>query len=310
MFNALYMVEFLLKVTGMGFVMKKNSYLRDYWNIIDFIIILQVLIGWIFSNLISFKLNSLRVVRVLRPLKSLKSIEGLRILVISVLHSIPLLKDTFIILGFFYLLFALIGLHIFSGTFKLRCIYSINGVAEKQGEEIFCATTSDCPPSYFCGHAYIMNPNNDQTSFDNFLMSFLTVFQCVTLEGWTYVMTLTMKTTHSSTFLYFVFMIFIGSFFMVNLTLAVINNKVTEAHHHFEQQTRFLEWQKKHLHKGLSFEEQHHKKNDASSDAAEEDTAVDNLREPKKNNGHSQGLTIRQYKIGKRAAAKMIRYLR
>jgi hypothetical protein len=131
MFNGLYMAEFVLKVSGMGFVMQKNSYLRDYWNIIDFIIILQVLVGWIFSNLISFKLNSLRVVRVLRPLKSLRSIEGLRILVISVIHSIPLLKDTFIILGFFYLLFALIGLHLFAGSFKLRCIYMYTGVALK-----------------------------------------------------------------------------------------------------------------------------------------------------------------------------------
>ena len=255
----------------MGFIMEKQSYLRDYWNIIDFIIIVQVLIGWIFSKLISFKLNSIRVVRVLRPLKSLKSIEGLRILVISVLHSLPLLKDTFIILGFFYLLFALIGLHIFAGSFKLRCIYTINGVAEKQGEEIFCSSTDDCPASYFCGHAYIMNPNNDQTSFDNFLMSFLTVFQCVTLEGWTFVMTLTMNTTHPSTFIYFVFMIFIGSFFMVNLTLAVINNKVTEAHHHFEEETRFLEWQKKHVHKGLTFEEEH-KNHENGENLEEEDT--------------------------------------
>jgi hypothetical protein len=184
-FNALYLTEFVLKFSGMGFVLSKNSYLRDYWNIIDFVIILQVLITWAFSDMISFKLNSLRVVRVLRPLKSLKSIEGLRILVISILHSIPLLRDTFIILGFFYLIFSLIGLHIFAGNFKLRCIYEINGVLGKNGNDILCASSSDCPPSYFCGRAYIMNPNNDQTSFDNFFISFLTVFQCVTLEGWT-----------------------------------------------------------------------------------------------------------------------------
>jgi hypothetical protein len=40
---------------------------------------------------------------------------------------------------------------------------------------------------------------------------------------------------------------------MVNLTLAVINNKVTEAHAHFEEQTKIQAWQRKHLHKVLSF---------------------------------------------------------
>jgi hypothetical protein len=102
-------------------------------------------------------------------------------------------------------------------------------------------------------------------------MSFLTVFQCVTLEGWTFVMTLTMNTTHPSTFLYFVFMIFLGSFFMVNLTLAVINNKVTEAHQHFEEETRFLEWQKKHVHKGLTFDDEH-KNHENSENLDEQDT--------------------------------------
>ena len=39
-FSAIYITEFIIKVTGMGFIFKKGSYLRDYWNIIDFLIIL------------------------------------------------------------------------------------------------------------------------------------------------------------------------------------------------------------------------------------------------------------------------------
>ena len=75
----------------------------------------------------------------------------------------------------------------------------------------------------------ILNPNLDQTSFDNIFDALLTVFQCVSLEGWSFVMLQTMRTTHFSSFIYFVILIFIGSFFMVNLTLAVINNKFIEA---------------------------------------------------------------------------------
>ena len=31
--------ECLIKIFGMGFVMEKGTYLRDYWNIIDFIVV-------------------------------------------------------------------------------------------------------------------------------------------------------------------------------------------------------------------------------------------------------------------------------
>ena len=39
-FNVAYFLEFFLKVFGLGFVMNKNSYLRDSWNILDFVIII------------------------------------------------------------------------------------------------------------------------------------------------------------------------------------------------------------------------------------------------------------------------------
>jgi len=38
-FLILYTIEMVLKVLGLGFVMKKGAYLRDYWNILDFIIV-------------------------------------------------------------------------------------------------------------------------------------------------------------------------------------------------------------------------------------------------------------------------------
>ncbi len=38
-FTVIFFIEFLIKVIAMGFVMSKNSYLRDSWNWIDFIIV-------------------------------------------------------------------------------------------------------------------------------------------------------------------------------------------------------------------------------------------------------------------------------
>ena len=129
-FSALYIAEFCLKVSGLGFIMKQGSYLRDYWNWIDFMIIIQIFTGWILTSLgrsTSVRLNALRVFRILIPLKSLRTIEGLRILVVSLFHALPLLRDTFIILGFFILLYALAGLHFFNGIYKQKCFYTETG---------------------------------------------------------------------------------------------------------------------------------------------------------------------------------------
>jgi len=49
------------------------------------------------------------------------------------------------------------------------------------------------------------------------------VFQCTTLEGWSDIQTLYQETYSYYIFLYFVVMVFIGAFFLMNLTLAVIN---------------------------------------------------------------------------------------
>ena len=58
----------------------------------------------------NLKLNALRSFRVLRPLKTISSIEGLRLLVVALLSAIPLLRDTIIILLFFFGVFAIAGL--------------------------------------------------------------------------------------------------------------------------------------------------------------------------------------------------------
>ena len=56
------------------------------------------------------------------------------------------------------------------------------------------------------------------------------IFQCVTLEGWSSVMVMLQKVFNEFAFLFFVPLVFIGAFFLLNLTLAVIKSKFTEEH--------------------------------------------------------------------------------
>jgi hypothetical protein len=56
------------------------------------------------------------------------------------------------------------------------------------------------------------------------------VFASVTLEGWTYIMAAIAKSYTYYSPLFFIPMIFIGAFFLLNLTLAVIKAKFSEEH--------------------------------------------------------------------------------
>lgn len=98
----------VLKILALGFVFKKGSYLRDPWNILDFVVVSTGYLEFIGSG--GGNLAALRSFRVLRPLKTISGIEGLRIIVSALLQSMPLLRDTIIILLFFFLIYAIAGL--------------------------------------------------------------------------------------------------------------------------------------------------------------------------------------------------------
>ena len=120
----------IIKIVALGFLFNRGAYLRDPWNVLDFIIVgsawltqIQTMIGGSSNN----SLGALRAFRVLRALKAVTSIKGLQVLVIAVLKSIPLLKDTFMILIFFFLIFAIAGLQLFAGLTKQTCLYIDTG---------------------------------------------------------------------------------------------------------------------------------------------------------------------------------------
>lgn len=118
-FLALYTIEMLFKILGLGFIIPKGSYLRDSWNILDFVIIVSAYLPLVIASG-SMNLKVMRVFRVLRPLRTISGIEGLRILVSALLSAIPLLRDTILVLTFFFIIYAITGLQLWSGILKKR----------------------------------------------------------------------------------------------------------------------------------------------------------------------------------------------
>ena len=115
------------------------------------------------------------------------------------------------------------------GMVLQRCVEIDTGMTllDDDGVEVICGY-KECPSGYFCGKQ-TLNPNNDVTNFDNIFWSLLNIFQCITLEGWSETVVMYQKAYHPAVFFFFVAVVFIGAFFFLNLTLAVINSSYSEA---------------------------------------------------------------------------------
>jgi hypothetical protein len=244
----------VLKILGLGFLFNKGAYLRDPWNVLDFIIVMSAYLT-ISQDLMTMyendgvkpvktaedagdeglSLNSLRAFRVLRPLRAITSIKGLQVLVVAIMSSLPLLQDTILVLISFFVVFAIAGTQLLSGLLKRRCVHLESGQTYfEEGEMYLCGGSQVCPEGYFCGKQN-ENPDFGVTNFDNMLFGLLVVFQCITLEGWSDVMIYYQQAYVSVAYILFLPMVFIGAFFLINLLLAVINSSFSSTNKEQQQ---------------------------------------------------------------------------
>ncbi|KAF0701348.1 Aste57867_8129 [Aphanomyces stellatus] len=114
----IFLAEMVLKIVAHGFAWGKHSYLSEGWNRLDFVIVVSGVLSW-FNG--SSKVGSIRILRVLRPLRTLHSLPGLKVLTNALLASLPALWHVAIVLAFVYLIFAILGMELWSGTFNGRC---------------------------------------------------------------------------------------------------------------------------------------------------------------------------------------------
>lgn len=228
-FLVIYSIEMFLKIFALGFVLRKGSYLRDAWNVLDFIIVVSGYLSYL-PNTRSVNLKGLRALRVLRPLRTISSIKPLRRIITSLVKAIPLFCDVILILLLLFLVFAIAGLQLLPGLLKRRCFLPETGIPylDSSGNPMLCGFVT-CPEGYACGKM-TANPDFDVTNFDTIANALIMVFQIVTMEGWSSVMINYEMTYTPVIVIYFVFLVFLGGFFLLNLFLAVIKAVFTTSH--------------------------------------------------------------------------------
>jgi len=112
-------LEMLIKIVVLGFAFNgESSYIRDPWNILDFLIVTVSVLSLSLSNMGQLRsLKALRMFRVLRPLRMISRNPGLRIAIQSLLNAAVPIANVLIVNLLCNFLFAILGTNLFKGQF-------------------------------------------------------------------------------------------------------------------------------------------------------------------------------------------------
>ncbi|XP_052406392.1 voltage-dependent P/Q-type calcium channel subunit alpha-1A isoform X14 [Carassius gibelio] len=236
-FIGIFCFESGIKILALGFAFHKGSYLRNGWNVMDFVVVLTGILSTVGTDL---DLRTLRAVRVLRPLKLVSGIPSLQVVLKSIMKAMIPLLQIGLLLFFAILMFAIIGLEFYMGKFHTTCF---DIITDEIREEFPCGNETNartCPNGTVC-KKYWIGPNYGITQFDNILFAVLTVFQCITMEGWTDLLYYSNDASGSAwNWMYFIPLIIIGSFFMLNLVLGVLSGEFAKERERVENRREFL----------------------------------------------------------------------
>ncbi|NWU69466.1 SCN4A protein, partial [Pterocles burchelli] len=118
-FTGIYTFESLIKILSRGFCIDDFTFLRDPWNWLDFMVISM---AYITEFVDLGNISALRTFRVLRALKTITVIPGLKTIVGALIQSVKKLSDVMILTVFCLSVFALIGLQLFMGNLRQKCV--------------------------------------------------------------------------------------------------------------------------------------------------------------------------------------------
>ncbi|XP_007565048.1 sodium channel protein type 4 subunit alpha B-like [Poecilia formosa] len=250
----IYTFEVIIKVLSRGFCVGNFTFLRNPWNWLDFMVISMIYLA---EFVPSENVSALRPFRVLRVLKIITVFSGLRTTFGAVIQSMKKLRDVMILTFFFVSVFALIGFQLFMGNLRQKCVLTLSSNSNTSGafnisshgnnssdfdfyahinnpdnyyhlpgqlDALLCGNSSDsgtCPDGYMCLKAG-RNPNYGYTSYDSFGWAFLSLFRLVTQDFWENLFHLTLRAAGKTYTIFFVVVIFLGSFYLINLILAVV----------------------------------------------------------------------------------------
>eukprot|EP00945_MAST-04E_sp_MAST-4E-sp1_P008438 g8438.t1 len=255
----IFFLEMMLKIVASGFVLHRGSYLRNSWNMLDFLIVIISVLSKS-GNASKYKwLKSLRTFRALRPLRMISRAPGMKLVVQAMLAAMPEMVNVVLVCILIFLIFAIVGVNNFKGRFYACQGALFEGFSAEQvhllqypkpyfeltaleqgwacsnatysymNTTTAAAATSQLVCEWMCGE---WGPTIPQT-FDNVGNGLLTLLEISTTEGWVDVMYnsvdatgIGMQPIENSTVtgpvLFYLGFMLVGCFFVMNLFVGVL----------------------------------------------------------------------------------------
>jgi len=237
LFTAIFTVEMCMKIIVYGFIVSKDTtkdaddellrpaYLRTSWNILDFCIVIISWLAIIMSGSGIGFLRTLRALRAFRPLRLISRMEGMKIVVNTLIKSIPAVSTLGAVALLFFIIFGILFVQMFGGKlgycldpmyedeyYGSRVIPGYNMVSERNDYEECMALPKynlsrhdtngkelgprlDPELDWQVYKPYIEFPqwvNPHFGNFDNMGFAILLLFEVAALEGWPDVMFMAM----------------------------------------------------------------------------------------------------------------------
>ncbi|XP_069138424.1 sodium channel protein 1 brain-like isoform X2 [Argopecten irradians] len=250
-FLGIYTIEMIVKNLARGFILYRFTYLRDPWNWLDFIVIVSAYVTIMIEAASpgggAANLQGLRTFRVFRALKTVSIVPGLKTIVNALLRAFKLLLEVIMLTTFCLMVFALFGLQIYKGVLRQKCVINLpefvatssmsveaqydawikntSNWYESDGDYVICGNASGsgkCPDNYTCMVDIGENPNFGYTNFDHFGWAMLSSFQLITLDFWEDCYNKVIRASGPFNVAFFIVVVFFGSFYLINLMLAVV----------------------------------------------------------------------------------------
>jgi len=246
-FSAFFVLECVAKIIALGLFWGSKTYLAELWNWLDFVVVIIGILDFIPSGgQGSGNLSALRSLRVLRPLRAVNKFPELKFLVVLLLQCLPALGNVIGVCLFIFFVFGILGVQLFSGLMRGVCFDIDTGVVSGDGSSCWLGPRDTDEWVYFwaskgmdvtsgshsggmfqcsVGQECLLlgeNPGRGAINFDSIGGAITTIFQVMTLEGWTDICYQIQDTVGFWNFLYFVLLVSLGPFFAVQLFLVVI----------------------------------------------------------------------------------------
>ncbi|XP_024517811.1 sodium channel protein type 3 subunit alpha isoform X2 [Selaginella moellendorffii] len=225
--TTLYAIEMLLKILCLGFCKGPYSYLRNPYNRLDFAIVIDSWVHIIVRSITGrdyfARLAVLRAFRGLLALKHIHFFADVIAIMVAVERSVRPLQNVILLTFFMLVFYALLGTQFLQKTLSQRCLRSQD--KQLSYPERFCdkkvVDGYSCPSTQKC--LKYGNPNYGQTSFDYLWYSLISMFQIVSLEGWSLIMYRVKDAEGERANSYFMTLVIIGTYFLCNVFIAGIS---------------------------------------------------------------------------------------